>query len=74
MPIYLAPVPDFDDEDDEPIPLDRVDDPVIAGADSEELVLTAKARDACRPRVVGEGVDPVLDSILVGPSDRFKLS
>lgn len=74
MPIYLSPVTNLDDEDDEPIALDRVNDPVIAGADSEELVLTSKARDARRPWVVGEGVDPVQDSFLVGPGNRFKLS
>ena len=74
MAIHFATVANLDDKDDEPIPLNRVDDPIVAGSNPQQFHLATKTFDARWPMVGSKGVDPVLDSFLVEPGNRFKLS
>lgn len=74
MAIYFAPVANLDDKDDEPIPLNRVDNPIVARSDPQQFHLAAEMLDARGPSVGSKGIDPGLDSLLVGPGNRFKLS
>jgi len=74
MAIHFSSVTYLYNEDGEATSLDRVDDPIVPGANPQQFHLAAKVLNPCRPGVLSQAVNPTLDPFLVGFGNRFKLS
>jgi hypothetical protein len=58
LPVDLPMVPDADDQHNEHLVTNGVDDAVVPGADTIELLIAERLLDTWRSRIVGERLDP----------------
>lgn len=67
-------VADLDDKDDQFLVVDRINDPIVALADSIQIVFAGEFLDALRARVLTERFEPSDDALLNRFSQGFELA